>query len=166
MIAENIVPASLQEIRVISSIISYQYGIDYNKIHNILRNLDIRIQRSTSTERIRHVYIGDQLAFTLRATDGHIVFTVQGALKLHSLLADKYYVAVTDDAADYIAKGRTVFSKHVIEADPQILPGDEVFVKNRDRIIAVGKALLPGTEMGVTKRGKAVKTRRGIKEKH
>lgn len=158
-------PASLLEIRIISSILSYQYGIDYKKIYHILKNLDIRIQRSTSTGRIRHVYIEGKLVFTFRATDGYVVFTPQGVIMLHDLLADRYYVAVTDDAAEFIAKGRTVFSKHVIETDPQILPGDEVFIKNKDKIIAIGKALLPGSEMGRTKRGKAVKTRKGIREK-
>jgi len=62
-----------------------------------------------------------------------------------------------------IREGRNVFAKHVVKADPWIRPQDEVIVVNdRRELLAVGRAVLTGSEMTQFKRGIAVKTRRGV----
>ena len=77
----------------------------------------------------------------------------------------RLWVKVSNEAAFFIAKGRSVFAKHVTAADPEIRPQEEVIVLNEDnKIVAVGKAVLTGKEMTVFKRGVAVKIRRGIEE--
>jgi len=80
--------------------------------------------------------------------------------KLHRLV-----VKVQEDVELFIAEGKSVFAKHVVDADEEIRPQEEVIVIGEDsRVLAVGKAVLTGREMKVFKHGVAVKVRRGIME--
>jgi len=75
-------------------------------------------------------------------------------------------VTVSRDAAPFVAKGKSVFAKHVVAADGEIRPQEEVMVLNEDNeLLAVGKAILTGREMTAFKRGVAVRVRKGIAEK-
>jgi predicted RNA-binding protein (TIGR00451 family) len=61
--------------------------------------------------------------------------------------------------------GRSLFAKHVLEADPEIRPQNEVIVVDEGgELVAVGRAVLSGEEMTLFKLGAAVKVRRGISE--
>jgi 7-cyano-7-deazaguanine tRNA-ribosyltransferase len=92
--------------------------------------------------------------------------TVEGAKRL--LKSGKPYslwVRVQEDAEPFVAQGKSVFAKHVVDADEKIRPQEEVIViGERNRVFAVGKAVLTGREMKVFKHGVAVKVRRGIEE--
>jgi predicted RNA-binding protein (TIGR00451 family) len=69
---------------------------------------------------------------------------------------------VSEEAAPFVATGKTVFAKHVISADPEIRPAEEVLVVDPgDRLLASGRALLSGEEMMAFKTGVAVVVRRG-----
>jgi predicted RNA-binding protein (TIGR00451 family) len=71
-----------------------------------------------------------------------------------------------DEAEPFVAKGRSAFAKHVIDADEEIRPNDEVVVINgKSEVLAVGRALLSGKEMKEFHRGVAVRVRRGVVEK-
>jgi uncharacterized protein with predicted RNA binding PUA domain len=66
------------------------------------------------------------------------------------------------DVSEFIAEGRSVFAKHVVEVDERIRAGDEVIVVNEeDEILGTGKAILSGDEMLLFERGIAVKIRHG-----
>jgi uncharacterized protein with predicted RNA binding PUA domain len=70
---------------------------------------------------------------------------------------------VSNDVASFVAEGKSVFAKHVVAADSEIRPEEEVTVLDEDgRLLAVGRAVLTGREMLAFKRGVAVKVRRGI----
>ena len=103
---------------------------------------------------------------TLRPTDGMFSLTIQGAKRLiRGANSPRLWVKVSNEAASFIAKGRSVFAKHVTAADSEIRPQEEVIVLNEDnKIVAVGKAVLTGKEMTVFKRGVAVRVRKGIEE--
>ncbi len=78
---------------------------------------------------------------------------------------DPNRVTVDDDAAPFVAKGKTVFAKYVTAADAEIRPAEEVLVvDSSDRLLATGTALLSGAEMLAFKAGKAVLVRRGLDE--
>ena len=78
----------------------------------------------------------------------------------------RLWVKVREDVSDFIAKGRTVFAKHVIDCDGEIRPGEEVAVINKEyAVLAVGRAVLAGSEMKAFKHSIAVRVRRGISEK-
>ncbi len=123
----------------------------------------VEIQRSRQTGKIRHVYIDGELLATMRPRDGLYALTVKGAERLKRIIKPpRIRVIVSSDVVEFIAMGRDAFARHVISADETIKPGEEVMVVDMsDRVLAVGKAALTGSEMSAFKRGIAVKVRRG-----
>jgi predicted RNA-binding protein (TIGR00451 family) len=127
---------------------------------------DANITFSRTTGRIRHIYSKGKLLATLRPTDGMLSLTVTGAKRLsqENHIADMI-VEVSKDTAPFIARGKSVFAKHVTHASAEIRPCEETIVRNSDREVqAVGKAALTGREMMAFKRGLAVRVRRGADE--
>ena len=144
-------------------IADYQFGKGSGKA---LIPDDAKITFSRTTGRIRHILSKGTLLATLRPTDGMFSLTVDGAKRLNrkTHIGDML-VEVSKDVAPFIAKGRSVFAKHVTHVSPEIRPREEVMVLNEYRkVLAVGKATLTGREMRAFKRGIAVRVRRGIDE--
>lgn len=114
--------------------------------------------------RIRQVWMGDEILCSIRASDGFIILNRRGAELLHAALKPpRLRVTVDDDAAPFVARGKTVFAKYVTAADTEIRPAEEVLVvDSSDRLLATGTALLSGGEMLAFKTGKAVLVRRGF----
>jgi predicted RNA-binding protein (TIGR00451 family) len=72
---------------------------------------------------------------------------------------------VQDDVSSFIAKGRSVFAKHVDDCDEEIRPEEEVVVvDSKFEVLAVGRAVLTGREMEHFSKGVAVRVRRGVAE--
>ena len=149
------------ELKQIIAVARYLYGVD---ISPLLKSKSVCISRSPATGRIRHVYLDGVLAASLRSSDGFLVFTPTGWKMLREASLTSHEVVIPPDVASFIAEGRSLFSKHVRAANPEILPGDEVCIVSEGRVIAAGKAVLPGKDMGVIRRGKAVKIRKGVGE--
>jgi len=102
---------------------------------------------------------------TLRPTDGFFSLTLEGARRIMQVKPLRLWVKVQDDIADFIAKGRSVFAKHIVDCDEEIRPEEEVIIINSQRrVLAVGRAVLTGDEMKVFKCGVAVRVRRGVAE--
>ncbi|HDH07140.1 MAG TPA: pseudouridine synthase [Thermoproteales archaeon] len=140
----------------------YQYG------RNVVRILDfgeIKVQKSGKTGRLKHVYLNGKMIFSLRATDGFLIFSLEGArLFLKAVPPPSSRVVVMPEVAPFIARGRNLFSKHVVRADENIRPSEEVIVVTpEDNLVAIGRALLAGWEMVKARRGIAVKIRKGVK---
>ncbi|MQY61794.1 hypothetical protein GH146_00725, partial [archaeon] len=127
----------------------------------------VRIVYSKNTGKIRHIYLGDDLLATLRPTTGLFILTIAGAKRLVSEVNSlRMWVKIQDYAEPFVAKGRSAFAKHVTEADAEIRPNEEVIVvSQKNEVLAVGRALLSGTEMKAFSRGMAVRVRRGVAEK-
>jgi len=127
---------------------------------------NVKITFSRTTGRIRHIYLKGRLLATLRPTDGMFSLTVNGVRRLvREAHPTDLLVKVSKDSAPFIAKGKSVFAKHVVEADPEIRPQEEVIVVSEDnKVLAAGKAALTGREMSLFKRGIAVRVRRGVAE--
>lgn len=153
-------PETLEKIRKIAD---YQLG---KGAGNALFPENVRVIFSSRTGRIRHIYLNDKLLATLRPTDGMFSLTIDGAKRLVRRANPlRLWVKISRDAAPFVVAGKSVFAKHVISADPEIRPQEEVIVLNEDRkVLAVGKAILTGTEMIAFKRGVAVHVRRGVAE--
>jgi len=152
--------AGIEKIR---SIANYQFGRGAGRA---LFPNGVRLEYSRATGRIRRVYLDGKVLATLRARDGLFSLTVDGAKRLKARLKPpKLRVVVERAAEEAVGSGRNVFAKHVVKADEEIRPSDEVTVTNLgDEVLAVGKAVLTGVEMTRFKRGVAVKVRRGISE--
>lgn len=104
---------------------------------------------------------------TIRAHDGMIVLTIEGGQRLHQALPfPRHRVVIQKDVSHFIAKGRSVFTKHVSSVDSDLRAGDEVLVvDSQDALLAVGKANLSPKEMLDLTRGVAVKVRHAIKKR-
>ncbi len=154
-------PASVAELLKLKALLAYQYGAEAAKA---LEGRKVEVERSSSTGRIRRVYVDGAYFGAIRASDGLFLPSIEGArILLEVLPRGRYTVVVTKDAAPFIARGRTVFCKHVLEADPEIRAGDEVFVVDEQgRLLAVGRAVVSGREMVLLKRGECVKNRKCI----
>jgi predicted RNA-binding protein (TIGR00451 family) len=150
----------LQKIR---SIADYQLGKGAGKA---LFPDNVHVAFSRRTGRIRHIYLGNELLATLRPTDGMFSLTIKGAKRLlRGVKSPRLWVKVEKDAEPFIAKGKSVFAKHIVDADNAIRPQEEVIVMGeKQEVLAVGKAVLTGKEMKAFKHGVAVKVRRGISE--
>lgn len=148
-----------RELRKLRAVADYQFD---KGVGHALFPGGIQVLRTRG--RVRRVWLGLDILCTIRASDGFIVPNRKGAELIHAALKyPRLRVIITDDAAPFVAQGRTVFAKHVAEADPEIRPAEEVLiVDGRDRLLASGKALLNGEEMLAFKVGKAVKVRRGF----
>lgn len=120
----------------------------------------------SNTRRLRHLYSEGERIATVRARDGLLTLSMLGARRLYDHLPEpRLRVKVSEDAAPFVAKGGTVFAKHVIEVDPEIRAGEEVLITgpNGD-LIATGKAVLAPSEMRELNRGSAVMNRQNIEK--
>lgn len=157
-----------EALRRVRCIANYQFG---KGLGEKLFPEDATFEFSRKTGDVRHIYVKGVRVATLRPKSGTLSLTIEGAKRLMEAAEYKrYWVKVNWNAAPYVAKGRSVFAKHVIDADKRIRPGEEVAVLNpNNEVIAVGKALLTGREMLYFKQGVAVKIRVGKetrKKKH
>ena len=152
--------SALQKIRTIAN---YQFG---KGMGGRLFPDGVRIVLSKRTGRIRHVYLGENRLATLRPPDGLFSLTITGAKRImEDVESPRLWVKVQEEAAPFIAKGKTLFAKHVSDADEEIRPQEEVIVINEENeVLAVGKAMLSGREMKAFKRGVAVRVRKGAAE--
>jgi len=149
-----------EDLKRIRSIANYQFG---KGVGLKLFPENVKIEYSKRTGRIRYVYLNGERLVTLRPTDGLFSLSVAGAKRIVKIA--KCVVRVQNDVAEFVAEGKDVFVKHVVWADENIRPKDEVIVVNeRGDVLAVGRALLSGEEMKTFRNGVAVKVRRGCME--
>ena len=89
--------------------------------------------------------------------DGKPFFTVRGALELKPR---KSLVTVDTGAVRFIRNGADVMSPGIVAADDSIKSGDPVIVveERHKKPLGIGTALMSGSEMVRSTKGKAVKT--------
>ena len=152
-----------QDLAKIRSIAEYQYGNNAG-LHLFPDN--VKIIYSHNTGRIRHIFLSNELQATFRPTDGLFTLTIAAGQRLIDEVPDlNYVVTVSDEVKEFVAKGKNVFAKYVIDASERIRPGDETIITDEHKkVIAIGKALLTRDEMKTFKRGVAVKVRRGSED--
>ena len=154
---------SKSQLRKLIAVGNYQFG---NGLGSTLFDGKVMIQCSRKTGRIRHIYIRGKLAATLKPKDGFLALTPHGAaIVLSKVRPAPNVVAVDTTVSDAIREGGDVFAKHVVRADPDLRPGEEVIVTDSDGgLLGVGSAVLAGHEMTAFRRGVAVNLRKGSDE--
>ncbi|WP_281774513.1 tRNA guanosine(15) transglycosylase TgtA [Methanobacterium formicicum] len=150
----------VDDVERIKMIADYQFGSGSGEA---LFNTSVKIVKSRKTGKIRHVYDGDELIATLRASDGIFVLAREGARRLHRYLPyPKNRVVVNEDAEPFAREGKSIFAKFVINCDINIHAKEEVLIVNEeDQLLAFGKSILNGKEILDFNTGQAVKTRKG-----
>jgi 7-cyano-7-deazaguanine tRNA-ribosyltransferase len=143
-------------------VVNYQFGSDLGSLFG--RGIFVTCSRRTG--RMRHVYKNGKLLGTLRPKDGYLALTIDGArLILRGTKHPPNLVVVQSDVADFIRAGGDVFAKHVVDADEELRPAEEVIITDQSgELVGVGRAVLSGYDMRFFKRGVAVKVRRGVSE--
>lgn len=141
----------------IRTIADYQFG---KGVGNILFPDGVKLRMST-TNRVRQIFFNNHRIATLRAKDGLLTLSIEGARRLHEFLKyPEQRVVVNNEAAPFVAEGKNVFAKHVVLVHHEIRAGDEVLVVDEeDNLLATGKSILSAIEMQAFKKGKAVEVR-------
>ncbi|MDV0445433.1 hypothetical protein MmiAt1_10110 [Methanimicrococcus sp. At1] len=120
----------------------------------------------SKTKRIRQVHSNGERIATVRARDGFFTLSMEGARRLHGYLeAPAMRVSVVDDAAPFVAKGKTAFCKHVISVDPNVRAMEEILVTDKeDKLLATGQLALAPAEIMRSNQGAAVLVRGGAEK--
>jgi 7-cyano-7-deazaguanine tRNA-ribosyltransferase len=152
-----------KELLKMRSIADYQLGKDSGKA---LLPDEVKVVTSRNTGRIRYIYLDNELLATLRPTDGTFALALAGAKRLiNGVKSIQLRVKVQKHVEHFTENGKSVFAKHVVYADEDIRPKEEVIIiDENNRVLAVGKAVLTGREMREFNHGVAVKVRRGASE--
>ena len=144
-------PKKVKPAEIVAATLDYQFGKGASKPFK-----KARIEVSRNTGRLRRLWKNDLLLGTFRPSDGFFLPSLEGNNLLKPYIKK---VSIKDpDVARFVREGRAVFAKF---ASPEkgILPGEEVAVVHKAKIIAVGKALLNSAEMKQMKKGVAVEIR-------
>ena len=151
-------------IHKIRSIADYQFG---RGLGMSLFPDNVSVIFSKRTGKIKHIYYDKKLLATLKPNDGHFSLGIEGAKRLMTgMKLKRLYVQVQDEVAPFVENGSDVFARHVVDVDQEIRPGEEtIILDGSNRVIAIGRADLSGSEMRNFRKGVAVKVRRGNQEK-
>lgn len=148
---------NLKKVRIIAD---FQFG---KGCGNILFPDDITFLLSR-TNRIRQVFKNGKRIVTVRAKDGMLTLSIDGATIIHKFLPQpSYRVEICDDAVPFVSAGKTVFAKHITNMDSELRAGEEVLVVDKnDILLATGQLLLSVDEALSIGYGPAVNVRCGI----
>jgi len=133
--------------RWLLDLLHYIYGI---RPQCDVNSLKIKFSK---TGMPRYVLLNGERLFTIKPNDFSITLSKKGALFLDKCLPKPYARVWVEEEF-----GKTVFAKHVIDADPNIRRGVDVLIY-KDRLIAFGKAVMSGEEMLNLNFGEAVRVR-------
>ncbi len=156
--------SDLLAFRKIKSLSDYIFGKEVTNL--FFNNIDnFKIERSKKTNKIRFVYLNNNLLFILRPTSGFFALTLFSAQKIiENIPSPKLRAIVQNDISEFIKKGRNVFCKHVIKIDENLRPNDEVIVVNEnDELLGIGKLKLPIDYILSFNKGVGIKIRKGNK---
>ena len=127
---------------------------------------DIEITFSRKTGRIRTVSQKGKFLCTLRI-DGSLAISIHFA---QMLLKNKKFkencIEINSDAAPYVEQGRSVFCKHVISCGKNVQISADTPVLFKNKVIAVGRALLSSDMISDFDRGVAIKIRDSLKSRN
>ena len=127
---------------------------------------DIEITFSRKTGRIRTVSQKGKFLCTLRI-DGSLAISIHFA---QMLLKNKKFkencIEINSDAAPYVEQGRSVFCKHVVSCGKNVQISADTPVLFKNKVIAVGRALLSSEMISDFDRGVAIKIRDSLKSRN
>ena len=127
---------------------------------------DIEMTFSRKTGRIRTVSQKGKFLCTLRI-DGSLAISIHFA---QILLKNKKFkencIEINSDAAPFVEQGRSVFCKHVISCGKNVQISADTPVLFKNKVIAVGRALLSSDMISDFDRGVAIKIRDSLKSRN
>jgi predicted RNA-binding protein (TIGR00451 family) len=147
------------ERRRLSIMVDYLFG---RGVSSALPKEGLRLVYSRRSGRVKLVFHGERLVATVKP-GGAMALSVYGAeLLAKSPRFRDSCVTVSDEAAEFVRSGRSVFCKFVASAGSNVLPRGEVAILDGGgRVLGVGTAVMNGKFMKQFKSGAAVKIRAG-----
>ena len=124
---------------------------------------DIEITFSRKTGRIRTVLHNGELLCTLRIDGGLAISPYFAQILMKSKSFRENCVEINEDAAPFVQEGRSVFCKHVVWCGKKVKISADTPVLFKNKVIAVGKAVLSYDMISDFNRGVAVKVRDSLK---
>lgn len=145
----------------VKALMEYQFG---KNASSSLEDFKVEFSKKTTVLR-RILSTNGELLATIRPDDFFIIPQIPLCeLIISKIKAPLSRVIAHEDAIPFVLDKKSLFSKHVLDVDPEIRVGDEVFiVDKKDKLVATGTAILSANEMKSFKKGIAVKTRRAVK---
>ncbi len=127
---------------------------------------DIEITFSRKTGRIRTVSHKGKLLCTLRIDGGLAISTYFAQILLKSKSFKENCIHINQDAAPFVMEGRSVFCKHVTKCGKNVQISGDTPVLFKNKVIAVGRAVLSCEMISDFNRGVAVKIRDSLKSRN
>jgi len=154
-------PARAEAKKYVMAVAEYQFGEGAGDAFK-----DAVVELSRKTGMLRQIKSGGKHLATFRSEDGLLTLGIEGARRVHAALPfPSRRVVIDTDAEPFARRGKNVFAKFVVDADPSIRPYDEVIIVNEaDELLATGQTLLNGRELKAFRAGLAVKVRRGVEK--
>lgn len=148
-------------------LLKLQYTIDALFGKGVSKQLPkkIDITFSKKTGRIRSAYHEEKLLCTLRIDGGLAISPYFAQLLLKSKKFKDNCLEVNDDAAPFVEEGRSVFAKHVVWCGKNVQIASDTPILFKNKVIAVGKAVLASEMINDFERGVAVKVRDSLKSR-
>lgn len=125
------------------------------------KNIDIVFSRKTG--RIKTVSEKGKLLCTLRIDGGLAISPYFAQVLLKSKKFKENCLEVNQDAAPFVQDGKSVFCKHVVWCGKNIQIASDTPVLYKNKVIAVGKAVLSSEMISDFNRGMAVRVRDSLK---
>jgi uncharacterized protein with predicted RNA binding PUA domain len=123
----------------------------------------IKIKYSKKNGRIKTAHYNGNLLCTLRIDGGLAITPYFAQLLLGSKKFRENCLEINSDAAPFVEKGRSVFCKHVVWSGKNIQIASDTPILFKDKVIAVGRAVLSAEMINDFERGVAVKVRNSLK---
>jgi predicted RNA-binding protein (TIGR00451 family) len=150
------------DIRRVSLMVDYLFG---KGVSRALPKDGFRLYYSRRSGRVKTVFLDGRLFATVKP-NGAMALSMEGAAVLaRSPRFRQNCVQVSDDVAEFVRGGKSVFCKFVKWAGKNVYPKSEVaIIDEGGKVIGVGLAVLNGSHMAQFKSGAAVKVRAGLKK--
>ena len=149
-------------------ILKIQYSLDALFGNGVSKYLpkDIEMTFSRKTGRIRTISHRGKLLCTLRIDGGLVINSYFAQILLKSKIFKENCVEINEDAAPFVEEGRSVFCKHVVWCGKKVRISADTPVLYKNKVIAVGKAVLSSAMISDFNRGVAIKVRDSLKSRN
>ncbi len=146
--------------RKIAIMVDYLFG---RGVSRALPKDGYRLYYSRKSGRTKSIFHEGKLFATVKP-NGAMALSIAGAAILsRSPRFRDNCVQVSDEVAEFVRGGKSVFCKFVRQAGKNVYPRSEVaIVDGKGRVIGVGMAVMSGAAMPLFKSGVAVKVRAGV----
>ena len=147
------------------NILKLQHSLDALFGSGVSKHLpkDIEITFSRKTGRIRTVLHKGELLCTLRIDGGLAISPYFAQILMRSKSFRENCVEINEDAAPFVLEGRSVFCKHVVWCGKKVRISADTPVLFKNKVIAVGKAVLSYEMISDCNRGVAIKVRDSLR---